>query len=161
MSFVSTLVRRFLRFIRRRSDICVILFQTSKQLFRANCTLFIRLRTNIKAGIFLKSFSFFHIFSRNDVSGEQCRGATNGWFPPRRARRLKKVLFSFWYFRSTRILVLHRYLIPLTSLVFPSQTDSLIEFTKMTIQRGNDDKREKSSDNIEITGITHDQTFEG
>ena len=37
----------------------VILFQTSKQLFRANCILFIRLRTNIKAGIFPFKFSIF------------------------------------------------------------------------------------------------------
>ena len=33
--------------------------QTSKQLFRANCILFIRLRTNIKAGIFPFKFSIF------------------------------------------------------------------------------------------------------
>ena len=59
MSFVSTLVRRFLRFVRRRSDICVILFQTSKHFFRANCILFIRLRTNIKAGIFFLIFPYF------------------------------------------------------------------------------------------------------
>ena len=71
----------------RRSDICAILFQSN----------FLEPIVSFPSGFeqtsrqrFFLLLTFFHLFSRNDVSGEQCRGATNGWFPPRRARCFQK-----------------------------------------------------------------------
>ena len=68
MSFVSTLASRFLRYFWQRSDICAILFQSDilEQIVFVPSSF----EQPSRQGIFLL---IFLSFSRNDVSGEQCR----------------------------------------------------------------------------------------
>ena len=68
MSFVSTLASRFLRYFWQRSDICAILFQSDILAHIVFIPSGFELTS--RQGIFLL---IFHLFSRNDASGEQCK----------------------------------------------------------------------------------------